>query len=96
MGEWEEELPNWEEGDWPCEPPEGDDPVWMMGDGELIFLSDIEDNHLLNIERFLIGDGTNYPVFRAQLHEWWYDTIRNEIERRGLLLKSDHYLAHLH
>jgi len=66
-------------------PPEGDDPLWLCGDHKTsIAVSEIQDSHLLNIERFLLGRAKVDADVREQLFEWWHQTIIAEIERRGL------------
>lgn len=79
-------LTDWDiEDPTPYGPPQGDDPEWLCGDGATsIPLSEIEDSHLLNIERFLIGRGRMDAEVRKDLFTWWYQTIRDEIDRRGL------------
>ena len=62
----------------------GVEPVWRTMYGKLIPLSQIEDRHLRNIERFLRGEG-NIPVNLASprvIH--WRSVILSEMLRRGL------------
>lgn len=71
--------------------PIGEDPEWLAADLIRIPLSQIEDYHLLNIERMLLGRGRANGRARQHLFSNWYDVIRNEVERRGLeLLRDDH------
>jgi len=71
---------------------EGEDPEWLCGDGETyIPLSRIKDVHLQRIERWLLGRGATSPEVRKALFDnGWYQVVRDELERRGLLLLRDH------
>lgn len=71
--------------DWLYGPPQGDDPLWLCGNRRTyVALSKMTDGHLLNVERFLLGHGAETGAVRQALFGWWYDTIRDEIDRRGL------------
>ncbi len=66
-------------------PPAGPVPMWLCGDGKTrVRLSEMDEGHLINVERFLLGRGATDAELRRKLFEWWYSTIRDEIDRRGL------------
>ena len=70
---------------WSDNVPEGDDPVWIDGNYAEWPVSKLEDSHLLNIERFLLGKGQSDPSVRTDLcWNGWYPIIRREISRRQL------------
>ncbi len=70
---------------WTDNVPEGEDPVWIDGNHGEWPVSKLEDSHLLNIERFLLGRGQSDPSVRTDLFEaGWYPIIRDEISRRKL------------
>lgn len=74
---------------WTDNVPEGDDPVWIDGNHGETPVSQLEDSHLLNIERFLLGRGQSDPSVRTDLFDnGWYPIIRDEISRR----KLDYYM----
>ncbi len=74
--------------------PVGADPVWITGQGERLPLSTVDNQHLQNIERFLLGRGARDASARQILFGNWYDTIRTELELRGLTVLGDHPVAH--
>ncbi len=74
--------------------PAGSDPVWITGDGSRIPLSSVDNQHLQNIERFLLGRGACDTGLREILFKNWYETIRTELELRGLPVLGDHPRAH--
>ncbi len=65
-------------------------PMWTTHDGRRIYLSEMEDTHLLNIERMLIGRGAEDWGDRDRLHGKWYQVIRREIDARDLKMLADH------
>ena len=74
--------------------PEGVDPLWLTAQMELIHISQMDNEHLQNLERMLLGRGRVDPSFRDRLFEFWYLCIRDEMDRRGLEpLHEDHRLA---
>ncbi len=84
-------------GPWATHAPVGNDPMWMTGNfsgRQLIPVSQLDDDHLLNIERMLVGRGRVDPSDREELFTKWYDVIRNEIDRRKLEIHpEDHQVA---
>jgi len=73
-------------------PDDSGNPLWKCGDGRLIRLRDIKNDHLQEIERFLIGRGKfSSASMRPQLFNDWYDIIVREMNRRNLnVLIEDH------
>lgn len=69
------------------------EPVWETHEGEGIPLSEMENGHLLNIERMLLGRGATDWADREILFEEWYGIIRDEIDRRGLTPLATHPTA---
>lgn len=67
--------------------------IWHSHGGDLWTIDRLEDDHLLNIERFLLGRGDLkiYDSHRRDEERWrrTYNTIRDEIDRRGLELKKE-------
>ena len=91
--DWGDEFESWPDiGD--HLPPEGDDPIWITGNGDRIPLSSVDNQHLQNIERFLLGRGACDTGLREILFKNWYETIRTELELRGLPVLGDHPRAH--
>ncbi len=92
----------WEDDPWPTKDahdyrvkPTGSDPVWITGNNDHIPLSMVDDQHLQHIERFLLGRGArDAGVVRQILFTNWYETIRTELELRGLPVLGDHPRAH--
>lgn len=70
--------------------PVGDDPVWLTANLRRVPLSKMDDEHLQKLERMLLGRGSADPRYRQVLFERWYDVVRNEVDRRRLMLLEDH------
>lgn len=71
-----------------------DDWRWTTASGRELRLTEIADDHLQEIERFLLNRG-EFPLSRAwqdnPRRRITYNIIRDELERRGLpLLEGDH------
>ena len=71
------------------------DKVWRWRDhfGRVWTIKTIKDDHLLNVETFLLGRAKNYKLsqkFGPDSARWKrsYDTVRDEIEHRGLTINS--------
>ena len=62
----------------------GTEPVWRTLDGQEIPLSQIDDRHLQNIERFLRGKGTLKVNARSPSIPHWQSVVLSEMVRRGL------------
>lgn len=66
--------------------------VWRTFSGDFYTLEQIVDDHLLNIELHLLGRSSyRLPEGYGPDNPRWqrtYDTIRAEVERRGLELKE--------
>lgn len=62
----------------------GTEPVWHTLDGKKIPLSQIEDGHLQNIERFLRGKGKLRVNTESPRIPHWQSVILGEMVRRGL------------
>lgn len=66
---------------------------WKTRDGRVMRVAEMEDDHLLNTERFLRGEGATQPgdgitdVRFAWVREHLLDHLRSEIRRRGLTPK---------
>lgn len=72
--------------------------VWRTHDGSYLTLDMIEDSHLLNLERWLLGRGDLPigPKMNPDSSHWQetYQNIRAEIDRRGLALLGDDNASH--
>ncbi len=65
--------------------PEGTDPLWLTADMRLVPVSQMDNEHLQNLERMLLGRGGVDPSFRQIGFVRWYDIIRDELDRRGVM-----------
>ena len=71
-----------------------DDPQqwrWRDNRGRVWTIDTLGDEHLVNIEHFLLGRDEQFPLgFEPGNPNWErsYDLIRNEINKRGLELKG--------
>ena len=67
------------------------EPLWKTAQLDNIPIGEIGDDHLLEIERMLIGRGGQDPKSREEMFINWYDIMRDEIEKRGLkMIQEDH------
>ena len=67
------------------------EPAWQDAYGRRTPISNLTDDHLISIERMLIGRGGPDPASREEMFVNWYDVIRNEIDKRGLeMIQEDH------
>jgi hypothetical protein len=64
------------------------EPVWTTERGDKIPLSQIKNDHLRRIERWLRGWGkTTSP---GEMYAFWYGTIRAELDKRRLIQLPNH------
>ena len=64
--------------------------IWHTHSGEVIPIVKMEDDHLLNTERMLLGRGAMDWSDREHLFTIHYQAIREEIDRRNLTPLEDH------
>ncbi len=79
---------------WETLRPKGVDPIWLTSQMIPVRLSQMDNEHLQNLERMLLGRGRVDPPFRQVAFQRWYDIIRDEMDKRGMKpLQQDHQFA---
>lgn len=81
---------NYQHGLWRVVPATRDTLIWRSADGGVRVMDDIDDNHLLNIVRFIEGRGQMElrPEASPYTHEQAYPLFIEEVNRRGLQFKE--------
>lgn len=70
-----------------------EDWTWVTADGRILTMETVQDDHLVNIERYLLGRGElEFRAERFKTPEKYrecLDDVHREIERRGLIPRFD-------